>query len=154
MSGLPPLDFYIAAPLYSEGERAFNLRLDGRLRNWGLTTYLPQRDGGYLEDLVATGHDETAARHLLFATDIAALERCNALLIVLDGRAIDEGACVELGYAFAKGKPCVGFKTDPRSNIRGRLNVMVEGVCSEIATTWPDLERLALMIARRDDATR
>ena len=35
--------------------------------------------------------------------------------MVVDGRVPDEGACVELGYGYAKGKRCYGIKTDTRA---------------------------------------
>lgn len=133
---------YIAAPLYSEGEREYNVKLDDFLRRIGLTTYLPQRDGGYLEDLIGEGIPESRARRRLFARDIAALKRSAALLVVLDGRTVDEGACVELGFAFALGKPCFGYKTDPRSSIRGRDNLMIEGALLSVATTLEQLHQI------------
>ncbi|SEM13100.1 hypothetical protein SAMN04487770_12685 [Butyrivibrio sp. ob235] len=33
-----------------------------------------------------------------------ALEWCDTILLIFDGRVPDEGACFELGYAYAKGK--------------------------------------------------
>ena len=42
---------YIAAPLFSEGERAFNERIDAILRDCGHETFLPQREGGCVSDL-------------------------------------------------------------------------------------------------------
>ncbi|MDT3389803.1 MAG: nucleoside 2-deoxyribosyltransferase, partial [bacterium] len=39
----------------------------------------------------------------------------------------DEAACFELGYCFAKGKRCIGYKTDARSFIDGYDNVMLHG---------------------------
>ena len=43
------------------------------------------------------------------------------------GRVPDEGACFELGYCYAKGKRCIGYKTDARSFIDGFDNVMLHG---------------------------
>ncbi len=37
---------YIAAPLFNEGERRFNERIDEILRACGHETFLPQRAGG------------------------------------------------------------------------------------------------------------
>ena len=48
---------YIAAPLFCEGERAFNERIDAILRECGHETFLPQRDGGCVADLLI--HDAT-----------------------------------------------------------------------------------------------
>jgi nucleoside 2-deoxyribosyltransferase len=44
---------YIAAPLFSEGERSFNEKVDAIVRECGHETFLPQREGGYVADLPA-----------------------------------------------------------------------------------------------------
>ena len=47
------------------------------------------------------------------------MDWCDAILFIFDGRVPDEGACFELGYCYAKGKKCIGYKTDARSFIDG-----------------------------------
>jgi nucleoside 2-deoxyribosyltransferase len=44
---------YIAAPLFSEGERSFNEKVDAIVRECGHETFLPQREGGCVADLPA-----------------------------------------------------------------------------------------------------
>ena len=44
----------------------------------------------------------------------AAIDRCDALLAVLDGVDVDSGTAAEIGYAFAKGKPIIGYRGDFR----------------------------------------
>jgi nucleoside 2-deoxyribosyltransferase len=105
---------YIAAPLFSDAEKRFNLDLDQALRNLGLDTYLPQRDGGEAAPLIRQGLDEHTVRQRLFSGDVAAVRRCDLLVFVLDGRVPDEGGCVELGMAYAWGKLCLGLQTDCR----------------------------------------
>lgn len=137
-----PLLIYIAAPLFSEAERSFNLRLNEFVQSCGFETYLPQLDGGLLTDLVSRGADEDCARRQLFERDLEELDRADVLLILMDGRAVDEGACFELGYAHCLGKRCVGFKTDSRSLIRGRDSLMLCGAVERVATDWPSLRAL------------
>ena len=48
------MKIYIAAPLFNEAERAFNLRIDAILRECGHETFLPQREGGCVADLPET----------------------------------------------------------------------------------------------------
>ena len=62
---------------------------------------------------------------ILFNSDIEALNWCDTLLILLDGRVPDEGACFELGYSFALGKKCIAYKTDSRSFMFGLDNLMI-----------------------------
>ena len=105
---------YIAGPLFSEAEKQFNLRVDAMLRSLGLDTYLPQRDGGEAARQIRQGLDEHAVRQRLFDLDCAAIAECALFVFVLDGRVPDEGGCVELGMAYARGVACFGLQTDSR----------------------------------------
>lgn len=116
---------YLAAPLFSEAELKFNLSLTKRIEA-SLDVFLPQRDGGKLVDLIASGVEERIAYKSIFDRDLQALEAASALIIVLDGRAIDEGAAFELGYAYARSKQCFGLQTDPRRLLPAGNNPMIE----------------------------
>lgn len=105
---------YIAAPLFNDAEKAFNLRVDTAVRALGLDTFLPQRDGGEAAPLVRQGLDEDAVRRQLYELDCAAIGECEVFVFVLDGRVPDEGGCVELGMARACGATCFGLQTDSR----------------------------------------
>ena len=120
------MKIYIAAPLFSEGERAFNEKVETIVRECGHEVFLPQKAGGCVADLpdIIEGLPK---RKYLFRLDCEHLDWCDMILFLLDGRVPDEGACFELGYCFAKGKRCVGYKTDARSFIDGYENVMLHG---------------------------
>lgn len=45
----------------------------------------------------------------------------------MDGRVPDEGACIEVGYAYGIGKECFGIKTDTRVSELGTDNLMIGG---------------------------
>jgi len=47
---------YLAAPLFNEQERSFNLHLERILLPF-LNMFVPQRDGYLLSELVRQGHD-------------------------------------------------------------------------------------------------
>jgi nucleoside 2-deoxyribosyltransferase len=116
---------YLAGPLFSANERQWNASLRNILSGF-CDVYLPQEDGALLVDLVANGMEVNEAKNEIFARDIQAIERCNILLLVMDGRVIDEGACFELGYAYSQGKICIGLKTDVRSLLPIGDNPMIE----------------------------
>lgn len=116
---------YIAGPLFSEAELAFNLALAERVEV-SLDVYLPQRDGGKVVDLIARGVEQRAAYKSIFERDVYALDAASALIMVMDGRTIDEGAAFELGYAYAHAKQCFGLQTDPRRLIPMGNNPMIE----------------------------
>lgn len=43
-------------------------------------------------ELIASGVSIPKAKNTIFAHDVAAIEQCHVLLLVMDGRVIDEGA--------------------------------------------------------------
>lgn len=118
---------YVAAPLFNDAEKTFNLLLDARLHTAGPDTYLPQRDGGEATETVRRGLDEATVRRELFYKDVAAVAACDLFVFVLDGRVPDEGACVELGLAHARNKPCFGLQIDSRRfGGPGTNNLMID----------------------------
>ena len=55
---------------------------------------------------------------------IEAIDRCDAVVAILDGPDSDSGTCVEIGYARALGKPIIGIRTDFRDGEVHGINVM------------------------------
>ena len=139
----------MAGPLFSSSEKRFNEEIDCQLRNMGFDTFLPQRDGyekaQYIEkieseDSVTKKKALVKLNASIFSKDIQEIKSCDILLIVLDGRVPDEGACVELGFAFALGKKCIGIKTENRTLMSGQDNPMITGCLdSKIANSIEDL---------------
>jgi len=115
---------YLAGPLFSEAERSFNTRLKRMLLPY-LDVYLPQEDGGLMVEMIEEGTPPSVAARRVFERDKRALYECDAFLIVLDGRAVDEGAAFEMGCAYTLGKPCYGLKTDPRQLLQCGDNPMI-----------------------------
>lgn len=122
---------YLAAPLFSPVERERNRRLRDWMTSIG-NVFLPQEDGELIFDLIRQGVSVPEAKARIFAADIKAITECDVLVILLDGRSVDEGASFELGYAFCLGKMCVGLKTDARSLLSFGDNPMIEGALSRI----------------------
>src|SRR5689334_22846997 len=139
---------YFAAPLFSDMERQYNKDVAERLTRY-FDVFLPQEDGGLMVDLISEGASPSEAANKVFRIDIDALDNCELFLIILDGRTIDEGAAVELGYAFAKGKKCVGLQTDVRRLLPVGNNPMIGCAVTEIfqeigeLLTWAEQFTLA-----------
>ena len=117
---------YFAAPLFNAGEREYNLKIVHILERYGYKVFLPQRDGYLAVEL----ENMTEAEKLdkIFKKDLDEVLKADIAFVLLDGRAPDEGACVELGIAYASGKRCYGFKTDARSVEYGMdINPMITG---------------------------
>ena len=146
LEGLRPL-LYFAAPLFSEAELAYNVEVTSILE-CHVDVYLPQRDGGKVVDLVASGVEPDAAFRSIYDRDVQALKEADALFLLLDGRTIDEGAAFELGYAVALGKQCVGLQTDPRRLLPLGNNPMIQVPLGRILTTKAEVEHWAKDFAR------
>ena len=50
----------------------------------------------------------------LYRLLIEAIDRCDAVVAILDGPDSDSGTCVEIGYAAGESKPIIGVRTDFR----------------------------------------
>ena len=136
------MKIYIAAPLFSEAERQWNMQFRDLLKSWGFDVYLPQADGGVATELIKKGGAVAEVRKKVFTGDSEAVKACDTLVAVLDGRVPDEGMLVELGMAFALGKRCIGYQTDTRRFDRHGNNLMIEGCLSGIAETKDTLRAL------------
>jgi nucleoside 2-deoxyribosyltransferase len=111
---------YLAAPLFSEAECDFNRKLKIELHSLGFKVFLPQEDSNNV-------HDKTDRQKIIFDKNLKGIERSDILVAVIDGADVDSGTAWEIGYAFAKGKPVIGLRTDFRTlGIEGTVNLMIE----------------------------
>jgi nucleoside 2-deoxyribosyltransferase len=144
---------YLAGPLFSQAEKAENNRLCDALER-SCDVFLPQRDGELVPHLIQQGLSQSEAYQVVFERDLAALRCCDALVINLDGRTVDEGAAFELGFAFALGKQCVGYRTDVRVLLPWGLNPMVSVPLAEMFTTIETLAEWARDLKVETDSSR
>ncbi|MEH3140263.1 MAG: nucleoside 2-deoxyribosyltransferase [Mycobacterium kyogaense] len=103
---------YLAAPLFTGAERAFNLSLCKAIESVA-HVYLPQRDGLLLAEERRSSAERSISQKI-FQADIAAISAADALVAVVDGAAVDDGVAFELGFAFAHQKVCIGYTSDSR----------------------------------------
>ena len=104
---------YFAAPLFNIMEMEYNLKLANILESFGYEVFLPQRDGFLATELEGLTEEELTKK--IFEKDIEEIAKSDIIFMVIDGRVPDEGACVELGIAYASGKRCYGIKSDART---------------------------------------
>ncbi|WP_406658157.1 nucleoside 2-deoxyribosyltransferase [Methanolobus sp. ZRKC2] len=114
---------YLAGPLFSKAERDFNLYLRDRLVEIGFKVFLPQEDGN---DTLSSRLEERMKN--IFENDVEGIDGSDIVLAVLDGGSdVDSGTAWEMGYAYAKGIPVLGLKTDFRTfGDEGIVNLMME----------------------------
>ena len=63
-------------------------------------------------------------------------------MALLDGTQVDDGTAWEIGYAYAKGLPIYGIRTDFRhagETGHSTVNSMIEGCLTELASNVEDL---------------
>jgi nucleoside 2-deoxyribosyltransferase/predicted secreted protein len=112
---------YLAAPLFSEGERVFNASFARLLRTHLFEVHLPQEAG-----------DDSDMRDIreqerLFVDNKTALESSDFIVAVIDGADADSGTAWEMGYASAQGKPVIALRTDfRRVGHHEQVNLMLE----------------------------
>lgn len=96
---------YLAGPLFTQAERAWNLRLATALTEAGHVVFLPQAEIQTLETLEADA---------IFRLDVDGVRSADAVVAILDGADADSGTCFECGLAHALGIPIVAVRTDFR----------------------------------------
>jgi nucleoside 2-deoxyribosyltransferase len=114
---------YLAGPLFSQAERDFNVMLRDRLVEMGFSVFLPQEDGNDTESSRLEDRQKN-----IFENDVRGIDESDIVLAVLDGGSdVDSGTAWEMGYAYAKGIPVFGLKTDFRTfGDEGIVNLMME----------------------------
>jgi len=137
---------YLAGPLFTLAERRFmaSLRdLAGELP--GVEPVWPG-DLFPAEELASLGE---AAKQHIFQGCVDALDGCDLVVAVLDGPAVDDGTAWEVGYAYARGLPAWGLRTDFRNagdTGQSLVNCMIECACEAIHR---DVDALLAALSRR-----
>lgn len=122
---------YFAGPMFNQAEKDYNLKITKVLEDYGYKVFLPQRDG--IEAAMLEGKTEEELIKMIFDLDAGQVKKADIVFMNIDGRAPDEGACVELGIAYGIGKRCYGFKTDAHSvEMKLDMNPMISGCMIKI----------------------
>ncbi len=111
---------YIAGPLFNTADRSYLEHIADVLEKAGFKTFLPHRDVGIIQQLTLEEHKR------IFYGDLHALDQHDICVALLTGPDHDLGTCAELGYCYAKGKPCYGITDDIRW-----LNNFIWGLCND-----------------------
>ena len=141
------LRIYLAAPLFTLAERRFNAEIARELAKTmpAARTILPQVRSARF---VTAGKMDFGA---LVRDCIEQIDQADVVAAILDGSDSDSGTTWECGYAFARGKPIIGVRTDLRASEDEGLNAMLRRTCRELIVFPATRERigpLAREIAR------
>ena len=127
------MKLYQAGPLFSDAERQWHLSFKQKLEAAGHTVIWP---GELISQADVTAWGADAPRRIM-QIDSEAILACDAVVALLDGAQVDDGTAWEIGYAYAKGIPVVGIRTDFRvcsdSGHEGVVNAMIQGSVVGIA---------------------
>jgi len=94
---------YLAGPLFTIAEQNFNAELARFLERHGFEVWLPQEH-----------EPRRKTARAIFAMDLNALDWADVVVACMDGPDPDSGTAWECGYAYARGKPVVCYRTDFR----------------------------------------
>jgi nucleoside 2-deoxyribosyltransferase len=97
---------YVAGPLFTQAERAWNERLAAALSAAGYNVFLPQTEVKAITSLDAD---------TIFRVDLDGVRSAEGIVAILDGADPDSGTCFECGIAYALGIPIVAVRTDFRA---------------------------------------
>lgn len=118
---------YVAGPLFSIADQNFNTSLVNFLAQ-----QIPEADFILPHNYAREISGEREFFQLMFNYCIDSIDSADAILCILDGPDVDSGTAIEMGYAFARNKPIVGFRSDFRASEDNGVNLMVAKVCSEM----------------------
>ncbi len=96
---------YIAGKIWTKSEKEQLESIDKLCKSLGLETFLPHRDVGFAETI-------KDAKKIFQGDIIEGFKDVSLVIASLDGLHVGAGTAWELGYAYAKGIPAIGIKTD------------------------------------------
>ncbi len=138
---------YLAAPLFSDAERTYNLSIARLLKENFFDVFLPQETSDDSE----TRNNEEQGR--IFSNNLNALKNADILLAIIDGADADSGTAWEMGYASSLGKKVIGLRTDfRRSGDHEKVNLMLEESSVVVTSTKELLEALKSPVILKSDS--
>lgn len=113
---------YFAGPLFTTAELDFNKRAVARLRELGCEVFLPQEN------------EQGTNPRAIFKGDVGGIDWSNVVVANMDGSDPDSGTSWECGYAYAKFKPAILYRTDIRQEAGplGPYNLMMHQGASNL----------------------
>jgi nucleoside 2-deoxyribosyltransferase len=143
------MKLYLAGPLFTTPERDWNDALAALLRAGGHEVFVPQENPAA----------ERSGR-AIFLKDLEGLDWADGVVAIMDGADPDSGTCWECGYAYARGKSVILFRSDLRGTGDGNdipYNAMLIGAADvHIELEFASVEHAAeaILAALRSVAAR
>src|SRR5438128_5416004 len=127
---------YLAAPLFTEAERKYNVFLCNILEENVYDVFLPQRE--------VSQYEESHKPSRIYNADLAGLRNSDCVVAICDGSDVDSGTAWECGYACSRGIPVIALRTDFRAfGTDERFNLMIqESARKVVVNVWELLQTL------------
>jgi nucleoside 2-deoxyribosyltransferase len=129
---------YLAGPLFTAAEQAWLRTLKSTLIEQGHEVCWPFE---LFKDGQISDWGPVAPRRIMERCRDA-LDKCSHVVAWIDGAQVDDGTAWEVGYAYAKGKPVHGIRTDFRQagdTTHSIVNAMIEGACLSVTRSVSEL---------------
>lgn len=107
-----PLKIYLASPFFNAEELQYVKNAETILTAKGFDLFSPRLHECRDAEVGSTQWAET-----LFRGDVAAIDDCDAVVLLYHGNYSDSGTAWECGYAFGKGKPVIVVHLGDMANI-------------------------------------
>jgi len=135
------MNIYLAGKLRTDSERNMLERVDKLCKSLGFNTFLPHRDVGLAKGMADVKR--------IFKGDVLeGLKDIQLVIALLDGLHVGAGTAWELGYAYAKGIPAIGLKTDEKvEEALEYLSAILIG-SMPIVTSFEDLEKSLIKLKK------
>jgi nucleoside 2-deoxyribosyltransferase len=98
------MKIYLAGPLFTSAESEWNRQLACLLTARGFEVWLPQEQ-----------EPRERTSKAIFEKDVEGVDWADVIVANMDGPDPDSGTCWECGYAYAKKKPILAYRTDFRA---------------------------------------
>ena len=133
---------YLSAPLFTQVERQWNRMLAAALQDRieGAEVILPQ------DFKFSNSFNRPEDFPKLFRACLDSLESADLVVAVLDGADVDSGTAFEVGYAYARGIPIIGIRTDYRKSQDRGLNLVIAQSCTELLRAMSFNEDLGQLV--------
>lgn len=112
------MKIYLAGPFFNDNERELIEKVSKTLRNRGYNVIVPMEH--FIEDGEKMTNEEWARN--VFEYDVSQIMDSSCVLAIYHGHYSDSGTAWELGFAFARGIPCIVVHVDS-SNIASIMPV-------------------------------
>lgn len=121
---------YLAAPWFNESQYVIHTNVTKLIRQHTTGILSPKE----IFDCPPDADQRT--REQTFRGNLMAIQEAKFVIAITNGK--DMGTIWEMGYAYARGIPVVGFAL----NLQGSFNLMLAQGCVNVATTYDQLEEI------------